>query len=257
MADENEILKGAIKELGITNVAPEIYKDLLQPAIRELGNDVLIVAKAVSIALSPLKGAVWGFDKIQEWISVKLTEKLSKTSPEKIQTPKMNIAGQILLQLPFCKDESELREMYANLLASAMNKDLFASAHPSFVTIIQQLSPDEALVLKWISGNINKVIVVFEETDSKGIPTKDNDWIEPQFQEMCKSAGVSFPEMSDSYLDNLLRLKILGENTWSDIKFVPEYADNHGLYEASVDQEFKKEIFLTELGKKFIEICVK
>ena len=149
--DDDEIIKQATEILGLNDVGPEVYKDLLQPAVREMGNNLLTIAKVVTVAMSPLKGAIWGFEKIQDWLGVKLTQKLSKVDPEKIQTPKMSIAGPTLLQLHFCKDEPELREMYANLLASAMNKDLSLSVHPSFVTIIQQLTPHEAVLLKLIS----------------------------------------------------------------------------------------------------------
>ena len=48
-------------------------------------------------------------------------------------------------------NSEELRNMYANLLAASMLKDEKENAHPSFVEIIKQLSPDEAKLLKKIS----------------------------------------------------------------------------------------------------------
>jgi hypothetical protein len=254
--DEDKIWLEIFKELGIENVTPEIYKDLLQPAVKELGRNLLDVAKVVSIALSPLKGAIWGYEHIRDWLSVKLTEKLSHISTEKIQSPCMNIAGPILLQLPFYKDEEELRDMYATLLASAMNRDLSPSVHPSFVTIIQQLTPDEAHILKWIAENKNKGSIAFEQLDSRGFSTGKIYWIEQQFNELCESVGVRYPEQSSAYLDNLLRLKILSENSWDDVKYIPEGGNEYGTYEASVQRETSKEIYITEFGKQFLSACV-
>ena len=52
----------AAKELGITQLVPAIYQDLLQPAAREVGQQFVVVAKAVGVALAPLHVTVWGFD---------------------------------------------------------------------------------------------------------------------------------------------------------------------------------------------------
>jgi hypothetical protein len=66
MESESKIVEQAAKELGITNLLPEIYKDLLHPAVKESGEKLVIVAKAVGIALAPLEGAVWGYEQIKQ-----------------------------------------------------------------------------------------------------------------------------------------------------------------------------------------------
>lgn len=256
MDEEKKIILDAFKELGVKDILPQIYTDLLQPAVKESGRNLLTVAKAISIAFSPLKGAIWGYEKIHDWILIKLTEKLSKTPPEKIQSPRMNVAGQILINLPFFKDESELREMFANLLASAMNKEKANSAHPSYVTIIQQLSSDEAKILNWIAHNRMGGRIAFEIINSQGTPLNGYDWIENQFIELCRLSAVSNLDLSDAYLENLERLNILKESTWSEPKYIPEHADSFGDYGPSVEQETQKELNITEFGKKFLITCV-
>ncbi len=256
MDEENKIILDAVKALGVKDILPEIYKDLLQPAVKESGENLLTVAKAVSIAFSPLKGAIWGFEKIQDWILVKLTEKLSKTCPDNIQSPRMNVAGQILIKLPFFKDEAELREMFANLLAAAMNKDKANLAHPSYVTIIQQLTSDEAKILKWITENSMRGIA-FEKVNSQGTPLKGYERIEKQFKEVCSLSEVSNLDLSDAYLENLQRLNILKESTWSELEYIPEHDDHHGVHGPSVEQEIQKELHVTEFGGQFLLTCVK
>ena len=63
---EANIAEQAVKALGITQLAPALYQDLLQPAARETGRNLLVVAKAVSLALAPLKGIVYGYERIRD-----------------------------------------------------------------------------------------------------------------------------------------------------------------------------------------------
>ena len=43
-----------------------------------------------------------------------------------------------------------LRELYANLLATSIDSITAHEAHPAFVEIIRQLTPDEARIVKYI-----------------------------------------------------------------------------------------------------------
>jgi hypothetical protein len=61
------------------------------------------------------------------------------------------IAGPILEALRYTYDEENLREMYENLLASAMDNRIVSQAHPSFVDAIKQMSVVDAQVIKRIS----------------------------------------------------------------------------------------------------------
>ena len=59
----------AAEALGITQLVPTIYRDLLQPAAREAGQQLVVVARAVAIALAPLKAAVWDTIEYLEFIA--------------------------------------------------------------------------------------------------------------------------------------------------------------------------------------------
>src|SRR5262245_14078218 len=110
--DENRIIEKALENLDVGPVLNEAYRDLLQPACREMGENLLTIAKAVGVAMSPLKGAIWGFEQIRDWLAVTLTERLSRVDPTEIETPPMYIAGPILVNLQFVRDIEELRQMY-------------------------------------------------------------------------------------------------------------------------------------------------
>lgn len=77
-----------------------------------------------------------------------LKEKTKNIPPENLQIYPMMIAGSTLEDLRYTYDETELREMYENLLASAMDTRIVNQAVPSFVDAIKQMSPLDAVILQ-------------------------------------------------------------------------------------------------------------
>lgn len=131
---------------GVAKAVP-IYQDVLQPAAQEVGKALQTVAKSVHIELAPVSALVWGYDQIKDFVSSKVAERLKNVPPENIVSPKPNIAGPALESLRYTGHEETLSDLYANLLAAAMDKATAEGAHPAFVEIINQLTPDEAKII--------------------------------------------------------------------------------------------------------------
>src|SRR5574341_1689781 len=142
----------AAKALGITQLVPTIYRDLLQPAAKETGQRLVVVARAVGIALAPLEAAVWGYERIRDYLAAAIAAKLAKKPADQIQTPDPVIAGPAIFSMVFTAEAPHLREMYATLLAHAAHTPSAPKVHPSFVQIVQQLSPAEAQILREIAA---------------------------------------------------------------------------------------------------------
>jgi hypothetical protein len=246
--------KNALVELGVGPAAKELYVDLLKPAAAELGGNLVTVAKVVTLAMAPLRGLVWGAEKIQDWLSAALLCRLARVAPENIQSPPLHIAGQVMLQLPFCAEEPDLREMYANLLASSMNTDTSSSTHPAFVHVIQQLTSDEALVLKHVAARGD--FSLREETDDEWVFRGEAGRIVDQFEGLCVAAGVKRPASSAAYLDNFLRLKIFTESRFSESKYRPGGVARWGDYEPSVEYSNLRYLEISDFGLAFIGTCV-
>src|SRR5579859_7467178 len=104
MPEENKIRETveAVKELA---KAVPIYQDAIQPAAKEVGEALLIVGKTIRAALSPLKGLVWGYEQIEDFVSNKVAEKLKNVPPEHIITPKANVAGPTIEALKYTGHE--------------------------------------------------------------------------------------------------------------------------------------------------------
>ncbi|MDR6943027.1 DUF4393 domain-containing protein [Mucilaginibacter pocheonensis] len=95
-----------------------------------------------------MKGLVWGYEKIEEWINMRVVQKLENVPQENIITPPLQIAGPTIEALRYTGEDNEIRELYANLLATSMNKETLHKAHPGYVEILKNISTDEAILLK-------------------------------------------------------------------------------------------------------------
>ena len=245
MEEEKQIIDAA-KALGLGELVPEVYRDMLQPAARQIGDGLATIAKAVRISLAPLEAGIWGYEQIKEWLSIRVTRILADRKTKRIETPPLSVAGPLVFQLIFAKDEPELKELYASLLASAMDSSDSVS-HPSFVTIIQQLTSDEAKILMYIAQFHEDRPRIDEDSKSEG---EAIELIRLKFKTWCEHAGVKFLERSDSYMDNLIRLRIFNLVMAGDTKFDPDDCD-----EAFPWSEYAS-IELTSFGRQFFEACI-
>ena len=142
----DDIDNKVIKKLPIE----DIYNDLAKPSVKNTGELISLIPRAIRSALEPLE--MWILKKefnIEE--TKKLLEiKLSKINPENIVTPEPYVAVPTIQAISYVMNNNELRNMYANLLASSMNKEVKDNVHPAYVEIIKQLTPDECRILKYI-----------------------------------------------------------------------------------------------------------
>jgi hypothetical protein len=135
-----------------------------------------------------------------------------------------------------------------------MNSDTVMSAHPAFVHVIQQLTSDEALVLKHVASLKN--FALREETDNEWVFRGEDGPIANQFAELCEAAGAWHPESSGAYLDNLLRLKIFTESRFSRSEYRPAGSARWGDYEPSVEYANTRYVELSDFGAAFVATCV-
>jgi hypothetical protein len=138
--------------------------------------------------------------------------------------PAAYVAGPLLLSAALAADQSELREMYAKLLASAINASTATDIHPSFVGIISQLTSDEAkLVAAFTSRSIFPGIRL--SISSNGIGEASNAAntarvIDPWFSTITSPTKFAYPERLGSYVNNVVRLGLVHEGTWTSDRLV-------------------------------------
>ena len=250
--DEEKQIIDAAKALGINELLPEVYHDMLQPAAREVGDGLAIIAKTVKLSLAPLEAGIWGYEQIKDWLSVRVTGILTKRKVSRIEKPPLSIAGPLVFQLIFAKDEPELRELYASLLSSAMDANE-TSAHPSFVSIIQQLTPDEAKILKYISSLDTDWPRLEEYDEAEGYAQSS---VQDQFKDWCEKSEVIHLKKSNAYMDNLVRLRILYLFTQTNTEYEPGGHTRYGDYAPSVTDKEYALLELSSFGRLFLDSCI-
>ena len=268
--EKEESPSGAIKQVidsatALSKAVP-IYEDAVQPFAQETGRALGTVGKAVNVALAPISLVVWGYDQIKEFLETKVTEKLENVPEDRISTPPPHVAGPAVEALKFTGQEETLRDMFANLIANSLDSKTVKDAHPSFVDIIKNLSPDEGLILKLFAAEQNLPLIDVRIVDLK----KGNSYsvILRNHSEIGIIAKVTHPQLTTNYLDNLCRLGILeipsgsklsNLQRYKALKELPEVALLSKQFE-SIDThriEFsEKYVQVTGMGRQFINSCV-
>jgi hypothetical protein len=251
----------AAKALGMSEVISELYRDMLQSAARVMGSNLILVAHAVRVALAPVEGVVWGYDRIREYLAIAITAKLAAKSPDEIRSPDPTIAGPAIMNLVFAAEAPHLREMYATLLTHASYIPTASSVHPSFVQIIQAISPFEAQfprkITERVSGQELMEEILFQERIGNKIGsdgTKNNRYIFDQWLEFCVGCGVANEYSAEVALRNFIRLGLLSEHTQAELeKSRPTLFDDLG-NEEIINTNY---ILLSAYGSVFLDTCVR
>jgi len=218
---------------------------------------------AVRVALAPVSAMVWGYDKIADWLVEFLAQKFSNTPPDRIIQPPLMIAGPTIEALRFAGD-TELRDLYATLLSTSMDRERSQYAHPSFVEVLKQLTPDEAKLMEylrtrgmWAMPAVTVLRTIGEE------PHRATAEALKHFSMMPTLAKCQYPERFVTYVENLRRLALadispstLAQEHFADIRSHPDF-----LYattkQAGVAVEIREEVLhLTDYGTQFVLACM-
>lgn len=190
-----------------------IYKDGLQPAVKEIGKSLKTVAQVLNIALLPLDGLIWGQDKIKNFILQDVATKIKNIPKKDRIDPKPEIIVPALQTASYRGYDTDIKEILASLIATSMDKNYIKYAHPSFVSIINQLCSDEVKILKllskkfyisWKNIKINELPnnKIIKNKVVKKLPYRGLDFV-------LKYGKIDYPDLFDSYIENLVRLNLL------------------------------------------------
>lgn len=270
MSEENKIRDVVDAVTGVAKAVP-VYQDVVQPAAQELGKALQTVAKTVHIALAPVSALVWGYDQIKEFVATKVADRLKNVPPENIVTPKPNVAGPALESLRYTGHESLLSDLYANLLAASMDKATAHGAHPAFVEVIKQLTPDEAKLVGLFPRDIPFPLLDVRWEYKNPNPAEGKSGgkdVLVNFSHLGTIAGCEFPQLTPSYIDNLCRLGLAevptfyeytSKGVYDPLETSPEVLQAKARIESNSEftaQMNRKGLRITELGKQFARVCV-
>ena len=209
----------------------------------------------------PLRKWIAGREYNLKETEVLLAKKLEKVKSENIVEPEAYIAVPAIQSISYCMNDEELRNLYANLLANSMNKDTKDSVHPSFVNIINQMSPMDAVIFKIIyESKIRPLITLFFQLDNNGQENHLNNlsWIKEYEYDVV---SVSIDNLTRIGLIKIPADKHYVTDTNYDIvrncKKYNEYCSQYINVNGGKVSEDKQIITITDYGKLFYTICVK
>lgn len=217
MADEEKSEKGQVSEAidSVANLAKAapIYDDALKPIMQETGKALSTVGRAVNVALSPIRGFVWGAEQVEVWLTERVAKKLEGTDPSHIVTPDLAVAGPTIEALKFNGHKPELSDMFAGLLAGAMDSSIKDKAHPSYVEIIKSMDSAEARIFAELSvSQAFPTMIVNKVTEGVAGVEPIVSSIHPRFMEIAREVGLPDKGLFyavQSRIENLNRLGLV------------------------------------------------
>lgn len=220
----------------------KFYDDTISESAKEVGGILTDIAKTFRLFMTPFQyGAVY-----QDRLSKHL-QKIREEVPDEDQIQcSPQIAGPVFENLKYIDDSNYLSKLYLNLLKRAIDRKRINEAHPAFVTIINQLSPDEALLIKLIATCQSNVIFEYEKetiVEVGAIPKEK--FITHRNINLEK---LAFPDNIELYLNHLKYLNILE---------VPEYfVGDPNKAKGGQPAKAVRVMHLSKFGKMFYTACV-
>lgn len=242
------------------NVVPELYGDALKPAVQESGKTISLFPKIINAALVPLRKWIAEREYSLAETEKILEIKLKNVDEEKIVTPEAYVAVPALQAISYSMDSEELRNMYANLLAKAMNCDEKDKVHPVFVEFIKQMSPKDAVIFDDILKSPFMPLIDLSIRLEKGsnyhkyniswITRYSYDEVAVTLNNLERMGLIEIP-FGESYIEDAIYNPIRSTEVYLDHKKQLEQ-----LHAGKVE-ETKKHIKKTALGNSFYEVCLK
>ncbi|RYG95398.1 MAG: DUF4393 domain-containing protein [Alphaproteobacteria bacterium] len=200
MPDPTTAIIRAANESGVLK---EIYKDLAQPGVKQVGKALETVLQLGSSLMLPLRLLNETARKFEEQKFEAIAERFAKIPEESVIDISPEIGVPIMEKLSFTREKT-LRDMFVELLAKAACSSTVAEAHPSFVGVISAISPDEAIFLKELRRQRYHPFVSIDLKEPKG-----SGKITPHEIVMLPPLGLAYPSNVPFYVSNLIGLGIL------------------------------------------------
>lgn len=129
----------------------KVYDDAIAPLAHPTAQTLGLIPRAIKAAFAPLEKWILQKEYSIRETQILLAKKLESTDSHKIVAPEPYIAVPAIQAISYSMDHKGIRDMYASLLAKAMNSDFRDDVHPAFVDIIKQLSPSDAQFFRYLS----------------------------------------------------------------------------------------------------------
>ena len=257
-------------------IVKDAYNDVAHPAAQNAGGVLGTITGFFNhVVLYPLKKLNIKYEQKAIEFQRGFEKKYEKVPEENRVEPQINIVGPTLESLKYNIMEDDLAEMFSNLLVSNMDKTTQGLCTPSFVKVIEQLTPNDARTFATMYRRFKQddklpvsSIKYTLEKDSKYTLREE---YYPKYFTNFAVKDISGSELSKS-LQNLHRLGLI------EIDFMKHYTDQ-SVYEAILNsnevasiiewtrcvlnEQYRAEtkskgvIFMNEFSHDFAKVCLR
>jgi len=204
-----------------TSLVVEAYHDIVSPSAKIVGETL---ANVTRLLIRPIDDAVARATDRRRQIAESVAQRMKGVPRDRWIEPAVNVAGPALQAALFTANDTPLREMYARLLATAMDSQTADAAHPAYVEIIRQLTPDEArLVALFRQRSTFPCARIGMDSTMFGGTVRNRIEI-PFYSTLNGLAHLSNPQRIVGYVDNAVRLGLLRRTDYPQQTFVKEEA---------------------------------
>ena len=230
-----------IGKLADSKLLNQFYSDAIEPAAKELGAILGNTAKAAHLILAPIQLMAVG----QHYFKAMLEEIIASVPEERQQPAKPSISAPVLMELRFTEEGSHLRTMYMNLLKRAIDKERCDEAHPAFVKLVGQLSPLEAVLLRFMN---KEPIVTVECRKHAYSQTAFVEMLETNFRDEHGNNRIDELSMCLEHLEGLNIAHYYVDRAMRQ-PTVSRFPESTGLMTLETKSR------LSQLGKLFVRAC--
>lgn len=241
---------GGVGKLADSKLVNKIYDDALHPAFQQLGMFGEEVIKTARLLLIGVPFGAKLFDRLHKRIQA-----IGEGVPEERRVEAApEVVFPALQQLILYSDDNPVHRLYIELLKRAIDKSRCHEAHPAFVKIIDQLSPDEAMVMYF--SRDGWVIAERQETLWRGASdaASSYDGIHPRISP-DKVQQLVFPVNLLAYISHLIALGIFEWNGNGDSSRWPANQNTDAL---TIPRQIRmtNHARLSEFGRLFVQACI-
>lgn len=248
----------------VTKLTPEIYKDLVKPAAKEVG---VVAGRSAKALLSPVRAFLWSWERIEQLVVDGVNRRIDKIPEEQRKTPDPEIAVPLIQALTYTAQNDTLREMYLNLLTNSMDTAMDKNVHPSFVDLIKQMNALDAKVFERLASKTG-----YQKATNPNVAIKDQGKVfvnaVPEWFVGWKIDGhdifdtsASMLRLSKFGLIELMFDRTAGNEGYDELMTHPELApvlDKYQRANPTLELELtaiRSLIYVNEYGRQFKRAC--
>lgn len=263
--EEKEILNAGVevaKEVG-KELVKQSYGDAFKPAMIQVGRALGTVLELGNTVLVPFEFINARVRVLRANYLYRLQEKMNHIPIDKIVGIIPEIAAPTLQRLEYTTNDT-LINLFINLLTTASNIDTENIAHPSFVNIISNISPDEAKILAYMRSEGEPICTMHIRVTYNNKSYSDHELDTTIYE---ANNIIEAPNSMKVYISNLIGLGIIkkfgtptSHHQYEKLEeILKEDMKKIGRTEQDVSHTtlVKGYYGLTEYGNLFLDCCLK